>query len=399
MKSNFSAIVGPCSPLLAFVLTHAVQAQNCTPASTQTVLAVNACTFPENINYDQNYKVSQFNITWPDAFKDTRNNNGYGQCFRGTTCTAAMQEIDCWAQFDNPVGLANGSWSQSVHVAKVVGTRGTNSDGQECYTFSCGLTGFINKASDSHTCSSCPTNPSCNTRPIGHGTRCPDANGQQNAVCDWASPDPCKYSNNNNCPNGMKYDGSCCYFTASPIILDLEGSGFDLTDEAHGVRFQIFPDLDQLYMVAWPTAKSNNAWLVLDRNGDGVINDFSELFGNLTPQPEPPAGEQKNGFLALAVFDRPDHGGNGDGWISDADAIFTELRVWQDANHDGISQPDELKTLEAVGIKAISLQYTLSTKTDPFDNVFRYRGRVLDTSGSEVRKVIYDVLVGTAPIQ
>jgi hypothetical protein len=198
----------------------------------------------------------------------------------------------------------------------------------------------------------------------------------------------------------MNFDpvSGCCYITHSPIIIDLEGSGFHLSSIAAGVPFKVFPDVEQRYMVAWPTASSGNAWLVLDRNGDGLIDDFSEMFGNLTPQPNPPAGQERNGFLALAVFDRPENGGNNDGWISEDDDVFTRLRVWQDLNHDGISQPKELSTLREVGIKAISLSYTLSSNTDQFGNVFRYRGIVRDDHGSEVSKVIYDVLVGATPI-
>jgi hypothetical protein len=54
----------------------------------------------------------------------------------------------------------------------------------------------------------------------------------------------------------------------------------------------------------------------LDRDGDGVINDGSEMFGNATPQPQPPAGTLRNGFLALAQYDE------GNGTLDTHDIIF-----------------------------------------------------------------------------
>jgi hypothetical protein len=133
---KFFHIFGPIMTLPGLTFAQ------CTPTTSNGFVATNACTFPNpQFSLDTNYKVQQYNITWPDRATDTRNNNGNGQCFKGTTCTAPLQEIDCWAQFDSPVGQSNGSWSEVVHDAQVVGKSGKNSNGQQCYTYSCKPTG------------------------------------------------------------------------------------------------------------------------------------------------------------------------------------------------------------------------------------------------------------------
>lgn len=145
--------------------------------------------------------------------------------------------------------------------------------------------------------------------------------------------------------------------------------------------------------IAW-TANANNAFLVLDRTGDGQITSGMEMFGNFTSQNLSP---HPNGFIALAVYDDPMNGGNGDGVIDARDAVWPKLRLWVDANHDGISQPGELHTLPEMGVFSISLDYSLSKRTDEFGNVFRYRGRINQgiPGNSDVDKKIYDVFLLT----
>jgi hypothetical protein len=181
-----------------------------------------------------------------------------------------------------------------------------------------------------------------------------------------------------------------CVADTSPIIIDTDGSGFHLTSARDGVLFDFFGD-GKLVRIAWTSAGSTNGWLALDRNGNGLIDSAKELFGNFTEQPN---SRNPNGFIALSLFDEPQNGGNGDGLIDNRDAIWPKLLVWIDKNHDGVSQTDELHTLDEVGIQSIGLMYRESRRVDEFGNEFRYKGFLNPDHGDKVNRVIYDVLLG-----
>ena len=176
----------------------------------------------------------------------------------------------------------------------------------------------------------------------------------------------------------------CDYCGGSPIVIDIAGDGIALTGPSDGVDFDLNGNgtRDRLGRTR---PDSDDAWLALDRDGNGTIDRGAELFGDFTAQPP---SSNKNGFLALAQFDS-----NRDGVIDSRDSVFENLRLWQDKNHNGISEPEELHLLAELNVKALELDFKESKRVDEFGNEFKYRARVKDTKDGSVARWAWDVFL------
>ena len=187
---------------------------------------------------------------------------------------------------------------------------------------------------------------------------------------------------NNNYPPPAPWN--CNPTDCSPIILDLGRHGFELTGPE--VSFDL-TGAGHPQLLGWTASGAEDGFLVLDRNGNGTIDNGTELFGDFTPIGWGPMGRRaNNGFEALAWFDNVANGGNGDGAITAVDAVFDRLRVWVDRNHNGISEPDELKSLAECGVISISLTVHESRRTDEFGNIYRFISEMSIVRGDHVRR-------------
>ncbi|HXA15666.1 MAG TPA: hypothetical protein VN380_01645 [Thermoanaerobaculia bacterium] len=158
---------------------------------------------------------------------------------------------------------------------------------------------------------------------------------------------------------------------AEPIIFNLGDGSYDLSGLEDPVSFDIFGvgPRGGKPQVGWTKRGVEIAFLVLDRNGNGVIDGGGELFGNGTLLRN--GQHAANGFDALAEYDD-----NADGQIDAADRIWQYLLLWTDRNHDGISQPEELQRICDSSITAIELRHHRINRRDGSGNYFGYEGLV-----------------------
>lgn len=161
--------------------------------------------------------------------------------------------------------------------------------------------------------------------------------------------------------------------TLPPVVLDLKGSGRIGTLNVNGGVYCDYYGDGFALATGWVSPDAGI--LVMDRNGNGVIDDGSELFGSLTPLPNGQLAY--DGFQALAAVDS-----NHDGKIDAQDPAYAQLRVWASSSGDENWQPGELFTLPQLGITSIDLNWTTVNTTDAQGNIQNSVGTFLKADGS-----------------
>jgi hypothetical protein len=147
--------------------------------------------------------------------------------------------------------------------------------------------------------------------------------------------------------------------SVTPLMLDLNGDGIHTVGLSAGIVFDVDAD-GQRNRTGW--VDGNDGLLVLDLNQDGVINDGRELFGNGTALLD--GTKAMDGYGALGQYDL-----NKDMKIDANDAIFTELKLWVDANTDGVTDAGELMSLSSYGVASLGLDALSTSRSEHGNNV------------------------------
>ena len=159
-----------------------------------------------------------------------------------------------------------------------------------------------------------------------------------------------------------------------PLALDLNGDGIQTVANSGKISGSLFDHDGDGIRTATGWIDKNDGLLVYDRNGDGIVNNGSELFGDATRLKN--GGTAAHGFAALADLDD-----NGDGKIDAVDKAFASLRVWRDFNQDGISQSYELFGLTDLNIQSLDTAYQQVAKNFGNGNSLVQSGRYTTTNG------------------
>jgi Ca2+-binding RTX toxin-like protein len=149
---------------------------------------------------------------------------------------------------------------------------------------------------------------------------------------------------------GAGRSGTSARPRVDPLALDLDDDGIETTNGINNGNIFFDHNADGV-KTATGWLQRDDGWLVRDINNNGSIDSGRELFGGDTALSN--GGFATDGFSALRVHDI-----DGNGRIDSSDTIFSDLRIWRDLNQDGVSQADELSSLNDLGITSISVNGT-----------------------------------------
>jgi hypothetical protein len=170
--------------------------------------------------------------------------------------------------------------------------------------------------------------------------------------------------------SGKKEGNSCVYKASliSPVAIDFSGKG--KLEHIHVSQTNVNFDLNNdgvAERTGWLGASAG--FVTLDRNGNGKIDNGSELFGNHTVNVNGKLAQ--NGFEALAALDT-----NKDGLISKQDKQFASLKIWRDSNGNGVSEANELKSFAESGVSELNLNFSVNRAELAQGNAFDLSNKV-----------------------
>ncbi len=194
---------------------------------------------------------------------------------------------------------------------------------------------------------------------------------ENRAMCDWDSYIECLY--------------------ACPLVIDLAGDGFLFGGPENTVPFDLLSSGDS-QKLHWVSPGGNDAFLAIDLNGNGLVDQGNELFGNGTLIIEN-GSYAINGFVALLQYDRNHLGGNHDGFISPEDDVWNSLYLWLDGNADGVCSIGEMTPVYESDLVRLGLFPLETARRDEFGNWMRFWSDVerVDSGGVLVREPYLDV--------
>jgi hypothetical protein len=374
---------------------------DCTPYTssgpTDSAPYTAGCQSSESWQLTTLYKTEQRVIRWPDGATSTVTASSQGNCvlvhphchydylmpfcYEGNYNNPADDcyriPWECWPEFFSPEYNSNGHYEQTLFRR-----------GAPLVTTGSGCVYPVGQHKDLYGEEQCTRGSSDDTNGTKRDHTCPGGGGGGG----WEGCQPCFHSSD------CEFCGDAwCNYSLNecegytPILVDINGDGYRMTNAPGGVSFDFQGDGSRRSL-SWTASGTDDAWLALDRNGNGIIDNGTELFGSATPQTRI-EGVPRNGFVALNEYDKESNGGNNDSKIDWHDSIFYVLRLWQDANHNGISETGELRTLTASAIDSIELDYKESKQTDEYGNRFRYRAKVKDSRGAHLGRWAWDVFL------
>lgn len=207
---------------------------------------------------------------------------------------------------------------------------------------------------------------------------------EQNAYCSSHCWTTCV---NGSCPNNWHLDG--CGDDCSPVVLDFGSSAYEFSTPQAGVLFDIDAD-GNLEHVGWPADPNRLAFLFMDRDGNGLPDNGGELFGNACRLKD--GSLAPHGFAALAELDT-----TGDAQITRGDSAWTRLALWFDINRNGKAEPEEVLSLDDLGVDGLDVTPNWTGRRDRFGNMLRWKAMFRLARGHHVeQRPYYDVFLKIA---